>query len=141
MQGILERTFDVGVDQNIFDRPGSFAKGADVRYVFNGFLAQAQRRAVEGQGELQALNEVFPIFEIDPNAAIVLNTEKYVRKRFEVNNVDSELLHTEQEVAKIKENMAAKAQAQQQNEQITEAGKASKDAGFKDIMNVMGGGQ
>lgn len=136
--GILERSFESGVDEGILPSPGSWAKGVRSEFKFNGFLAQAQRRAVEGQGMLQALNEVYPLLQMDPSAAMIINTDNFIRRRFEVNNVESDVLRTEKELSQIRAAQAESQAKQQTVDNATEVGKASEGAKMDDIMGAMG---
>lgn len=139
LNGTLERSLDMAIKNNIVPKPGRWAQGTDLRFVFNGFLAQSQRRAVEGQGMLQAFNEIAPLLQMDPQAMIVLNSEEFIRKRFDVNNVPTSLLRTKDEVKKIKEAQAQQAAAQQKTEQAAEVGKASNNTTMDDMKEMLGG--
>jgi hypothetical protein len=87
---------------------------------------------------LQALNEVYPLLQMDPSAAMIINTDNFIRRRFEVNNVESDVLRTEKELSQIRAAQAESQAKQQTVDNATEVGKASEGAKMDDIMGAMG---
>lgn len=137
---ILERSYSIAMDNEIIQRPeANWVRGVETEFKFNGLLAQAQRRAVEGAGMMRAFQEVAPILEVNPNAGIVVDWEQFIRRRFEINNVEATIINTEDEVDKIKEAAMRQQQAAQQNQAVTEAAKASEKPQFEQVLSQMGG--
>lgn len=135
---ILERSYSIAMESRIIKPPDpDVAQGVTTNFKFNGLLAQAQRKAVEGTGMMRAFNEVMPLAEFAPESLMVIDWEQFARRRFEINNVDATIIRNKRELKEMKEQMAQQQQQQQQSEQVTEAAKAADKPKFEDVLGAM----
>lgn len=120
----VDRTFAMLLRNRVFPEAPEALQGVDleVRFVSQAAIAQ---QASENDNILNWLQQVLPILEVDANAAMNIDTDAFVRKAAESNNVPPELL-VNAEV--VEQQRAQQAQQQQQArlvEQLQQTGAAA----------------
>jgi hypothetical protein len=121
------RTFNLALRAGYLSPAPPVMAGATIEIEYTSPLAKAQR-AMEGRATQEALQLVFPILEVDPEAKDVLDTDKLVRRPFEVYGAPLDLLRSEKEVAAIREQRAQQAQQAQLMEQMGQGAEIAKAA-------------
>jgi hypothetical protein len=94
----------------------------EVRFVSQAAIAQ---QSSENDNILNWLQQILPIFEVDANAAMNVDTDAYVRKAAEANNVPAELLVDTEVVAQQRAQQAQQQQQARLIEQLQQAGAAA----------------
>lgn len=78
---------------------------------FIGPLAQAQRKHLKSQGPMQALNSIFPLFQVAPQAMDLFDWDEIVRDMSE-EGLSPHLLKTREEVEEIRTQRAQEVERQ-----------------------------
>jgi len=117
----VDRTFAIMLRRELLPTPPEDIQGADFTVEFVSQAALAQQ-AAENENILNWLQQVLPVLQIDPQAANNIDTDEFVRKTAETNNVPPELMIDR---AVVEEQRAQAAQERGQNrlvETLSEAG-------------------
>ena len=129
-----ERHFNLMARQGAFSQPpDSIFEAAnegddalDIDVVFDSPLSRAQRSG-EVDGLLLSIDGLKQIAEIKPAVVDLLDEDKAGRLIFDVNGVPATVVHSEEEVAAIREQKAAEAERQRNMEETQVAAQAARD--------------
>jgi hypothetical protein len=110
--------------------PPQMRTEGDVQFDYLGVLAMAQKRQVKGQGMSRAIAELGPVFQLYPDAVHKINWDEYIARVLELNGAPVEVIRDEKEVAKIKEEIQKRIEAQAQAENAKNLGAAMGPGGI-----------
>lgn len=120
----VDRTFAMMLRKGLLPEAPEALQGRDIEVRFVSQAAVAQQ-ASENDNILNWLQQILPILEVDANAAMNIDTDEFVRKAGESNNVPAEVL-VDREV--VQQRRAEAAQQRQQAavlQQLEQAGSAA----------------
>lgn len=127
-----------------------YAGGERIDTVYTGTLAQAQRRLFETQSITRSLEMAFPILQLYPEGADIINATDAVKKILISNGFPEDLLNTPDQIAMIRKSrsdvQAAEGQKQdmeRMSEVLKKLAQADKNSGGKmseQINTLLGGG-
>ena len=119
----IDRAFGILQRRGMIPTPPKELEGRDARPEYISILAQAQKMlAIVGVERMTSF--VVGLAEADPSAMDKLNTDRVVDEVAELMGVNPDLVHSDEEVSKIREERAAQAAQMQQG---AEAAAAAKD--------------
>mgnify|MGYP006421463145 FL=1 len=120
----VDRSFEMMLrNRELPEAPGVLqGRNIEVRFVSQAATAQ---QASENDNLLNWLQQVLPILEVDANAAMNIDTDAFVRKAAEANNVPADVLVSREAVQQQRQQAAQQQQQQQLLEQLQQAGGAA----------------
>ena len=128
---LCEVTFDLLMHAGAFGDARSIPKsiqGSDIRFHFESPLHDASEKAKAGQF-MEAQEVLAGAAQVDPTAALLINTKKATRDVLEAV-APAEWLHTEAEVEKKEIQQAQQQEAAQKMEQMQQASEIAKNVGM-----------
>lgn len=138
----VDRTFAMMLRKGMLPAAPEAIQGRNIEVRFVSQAAVAQQ-ASENDNILGWLQQVLPMLEVDADAAMNIDTDAYVRKAAEANNVPAELLVDKDVVQQRRAQAAEQRRTQSVLQQLQQAGEAAgtlSEAGAT-ISEVTGGGQ
>jgi len=138
----IDRVFSVMLRNEKLPEPPDAIKGEEFNVEFVSQAAIAQQ-AAENENILNWLQQVLPVLQIDPQAANNIDTDEFVRRTGETNNVPPELLVDREVVDQQRQRTAQQAQQQNLVQTLSEAGPGiqSLSEGAKTLQEVSSGPQ
>ena len=120
----VDRAFAMMLRNGELPEAPAVLQGRDIEVRFVSQAATAQQ-ASENDNLLNWLQQVLPILEVDANAAMNIDTDAFVRKAAEANNVPADVLVSREAVQQQRQQAAQQQQQAQLLEQLQQAGGAA----------------
>jgi len=120
----VDRTFAMMLRNRLLPEAPEALQGMDIEVRFVSQAAIAQQ-ASENDNILNWLQQILPIFEVDAQAALNVDTDAFVRKAAESNNVPAEVLVSREQVEQQRQQIAQQNQQNRLLEQLQAAGGAA----------------
>ncbi len=108
----IERGFNIMSRAGMFPDPPEVLRGETLTVDYISPLAKALK-ALEGRATQNAMGFASPFLQLDPDAAIVFDAKKAIRRGWDLYGAPTEALRSEEEVQLIEEERAKVAQLQQ----------------------------
>ena len=125
---ILDRVFDIGMEEGMLPPPPpillQILGGARVKIDYMGPLAQLIRQFFRNQPYRNTLQEMMPVFQLQPAAMDNYDWDDWSHNIGEGNDLPVTSIRSPEEVAQIREQRLAEQQRQQQLDAAEQAGKA-----------------
>ena len=136
----IDRTFNIMFRNEMLPQPPEVLNDQESNVQFVSQAAVAQQ-ASENDNILNWLQQILPIFDIDPRAAMNVDTDQFVRIAARSNNVPPEVLTDREVVRQQREQAQQQEQQAQFLETLQQAGAAAGTAGqAAEIINQVGRG-
>ena len=127
LDSILTRVFDIGMEERMLPPPPPILLqalgGASIKIDYMGPLAQLIRQFFRNQPYRNTLQEMAPVFQLQPATMDIYNWDNWGTDVGEANDLPVDSMRTPQQVAQIRQ---ARLQAQEQQRQLDAAEQAGK---------------
>ncbi|MBW1723751.1 MAG: head-tail connector protein, partial [Deltaproteobacteria bacterium] len=107
----IERGFNIMSRAGMFPDPPQALEGEALTVDYISPLAKALK-ALEGRATQNAMQFAVPFLQLDPDAAVVFDAKKAIRRAWDLYGAPTEALRSEEEVAMIEQERAKLAQLQ-----------------------------
>ena len=120
----VDRSFEMMLRNRLLPEAPDVLQGRNIEVRFVSQAATAQQ-ASENDNLLNWLQQVLPILEVDANAAMNIDTDAFVRKAAQANNVPADVLVSRESVQQQRAEAAQQQRQAQLVEQLQQAGGAA----------------
>lgn len=129
---LINRTFNIMLKNNALPPVPQELEGVDIEVEYRGMLAQAQK-AAETNALGESLTWVGNIIQMNPESADVINWDFGVRRIFDNAGLPAEMLRSEGEVAKVRQERAQAQAAAAEQEQAAQMAQNAKTLSQADL--------
>lgn len=125
LERIVERSIQIEVEAGRAPEPPDSVQGQELKIRMVGPLAQAQQRVTKNQGVMRGLQQAAMAFQMNPQAADVVEWDETVRDIFESNGMPEKNLKRKSEIRRARREREVQ-MAQQQQMELLQSPNATK---------------
>jgi len=131
---LVENTFQIMNRQGLIPEPPPELQGANLKIEYISMMHQAQK-LVGLAGHERFLSTLSTVIALDPNAIHKFDADQYVDEYSDILTIPPGIIRTDEQVAIIREDLAKKAQQQQQLEAVEKGATAAKELSQAELGN------